>query len=98
MDRITEYQTAGFSLCRIQFFVRPIVSSGNGVFSAPVARGFSQAEKGAPVFGIQTTGNKKEAFRAFLDNPDAYHEELLLEIVSASEKKPVRPLGKHAAG
>ncbi len=37
---------------------------------------------------------KEQAFLAFLYNPDAYHEELLLEIVSAAERESVRLLGK----
>lgn len=37
---------------------------------------------------------KEQAFHAFLYNPDEYHEELLLEIVSAAERESIRLLGK----
>ena len=37
---------------------------------------------------------KEQAFHAFLYNPDEYHEELLLEIVSVAERESIRLLGK----
>lgn len=37
---------------------------------------------------------KEQAFHAFLYNPDEYHEELLLETVSAAERESIRLLGK----
>lgn len=43
---------------------------------------------------IHREQKKKQAFLAFLYNPDAYHEELLLEIVSVTERESVRLLGK----
>lgn len=43
---------------------------------------------------IHREQKKEQAFLAFLSNPDAYHEELLLEIVSVTERESVRLLGK----
>lgn len=41
-------------------------------------------------------GQKKErSFFAFLDDPDAYHEELLLENVSPAQREAIRLLGKN---
>lgn len=43
---------------------------------------------------IRREQKKEQAFLAFLSNPDAYHEELLLKIVSVAERESVRLLGK----
>lgn len=37
---------------------------------------------------------KEQAFHAFLYNPDEYHEEILLELVSVAEQESIRLLGK----
>lgn len=43
---------------------------------------------------IRREQKKEQAFLTFLSNPDAYQEELLLEIVSVTERESVRLLGK----
>lgn len=43
---------------------------------------------------IHREQKKEQAFVAFLSNPDAYHEELLLGIVSVTEQESIRLLGK----
>lgn len=44
---------------------------------------------------VRIERKKEQAFLAFLDNPDEYHEELLRAAVSAAQRKYIRLLGKN---
>lgn len=44
---------------------------------------------------IRLEGKREQVFLEFLDNPDEYHEELLIKAVSPSQREAVRLLGRN---